>query len=319
MPTSLPPPIRMRVRVQEDVFLIPVPQRLVNNLLKNSHSAVEKLLRGVWGRLSRTGGLTDWSCGCRPSAWCFSEADSCTVSWLCEQAAQRYYQKCGLLPRLSLQKEGALLSPQDLLLSVLHTNEEVRIEDLKHDSCCCLIFAVGFFFFLVIFYLFIIYGISVLDFCFVFQVLAEVCSWDLPPLPERYKKACQSLAVGEHQKQNGTFIIIVLMSWRDAPPSLCRREQTRRPAVRGAGRELLPVGVRPWFSPLLPQPAPARPQTPAQPHRAARLRQPALRRPFPWAGGHGDHHASTSANGRVGQLHHGRRSGDGCECSEGAE
>nr|XP_020446622.1 LOW QUALITY PROTEIN: tonsoku-like protein [Monopterus albus] len=55
-----------------------------------------------------------------------SEADSCTVSWLCEQAAQRYYQKCGLLPRLSLQKEGALLSPQDLLLAVLHTNEEVR-------------------------------------------------------------------------------------------------------------------------------------------------------------------------------------------------
>ncbi|KAE8289982.1 Tonsoku-like protein NF-kappa-B inhibitor-like protein 2 [Larimichthys crocea] len=79
MPTSLPPPIRMRVRVQEDVFLIPVPQ---------------------------------------------SEADSCTVSWLCEQAAQRYYQKCGLLPRLSLQKEGALLSPHDLLLAVLHTNEE---------------------------------------------------------------------------------------------------------------------------------------------------------------------------------------------------
>nr|XP_046268591.1 tonsoku-like protein [Scatophagus argus] len=109
LPTSLPPPIRMRVRVQEDVFLIPVPQ---------------------------------------------SEADSCTVSWLCEQAAQRYYQKCGLLPRLSLQKEGALLSPQDLLLAVLHTNEEV---------------------------------------------LAEVCSWDLPPLPERYKKACESLAVDENK------------------------------------------------------------------------------------------------------------------------
>lgn len=110
MPTSLPPPIRMRVRVQEDVFLIPVPQ---------------------------------------------SEANSCTVSWLCEQAAQRYYQKCGLLPRLSLQKEGALLSPQDQLLAVLHTNEEV---------------------------------------------LAEVCSWDLPPLPERYKKACQSLAVDENKR-----------------------------------------------------------------------------------------------------------------------
>ncbi|XP_054909546.1 tonsoku-like protein isoform X2 [Poeciliopsis prolifica] len=110
IPASLPPPIRMRVKVQEDVFLIPVPQ---------------------------------------------SEADSCTVSWLCEQAAQRYYQKCGLLPRLSLQKEGALLSPQDLLLAVLHTNEEV---------------------------------------------LAEVCSWDLPPLPDRYRKACQSLAVDEDRR-----------------------------------------------------------------------------------------------------------------------
>uniref|UniRef100_A0A674BZ54 Tonsoku-like protein n=1 Tax=Salmo trutta TaxID=8032 RepID=A0A674BZ54_SALTR len=103
-------PIRMRVRVQANVFLIPVPH---------------------------------------------SEADSCTVSWLCEQASQRYYQACGLLPRLSLQKEGALLSPQDLLLAVLHTNEEV---------------------------------------------LAEVCSWDLPPLPERYKKACHSLAVEENKR-----------------------------------------------------------------------------------------------------------------------
>ncbi|XP_060939291.1 tonsoku-like protein [Limanda limanda] len=84
-----------------------------------------------------------------------SEAEPCTVSWLCEQAAQRYYQKCGLLPRLSLQKEGALLCPQDLLLAVLHTNEEV---------------------------------------------LAEVCSWDLPPLPERYKKACDSLAVEENKR-----------------------------------------------------------------------------------------------------------------------
>ncbi|XP_061599995.1 tonsoku-like protein [Cololabis saira] len=84
-----------------------------------------------------------------------SEADSCTVSWLCEQAARRFYQKCGLLPRLSLQKEGALLSPQDLLLMVLQTNEEV---------------------------------------------LAEVCSWDLPPLPERYKKACESLAVEENRR-----------------------------------------------------------------------------------------------------------------------
>uniref|UniRef100_A0A8C6LFG3 Tonsoku-like protein n=1 Tax=Nothobranchius furzeri TaxID=105023 RepID=A0A8C6LFG3_NOTFU len=84
-----------------------------------------------------------------------SEAESCTVSWLCDQAARRYYQKCGLLPRLSLQKEGALLSPQDLLLAVLQTNEEV---------------------------------------------LAEVCSWDLPPLPERYRKACESLAVEENKR-----------------------------------------------------------------------------------------------------------------------
>ncbi|XP_051578042.1 tonsoku-like protein isoform X1 [Myxocyprinus asiaticus] len=106
----VPVPIRMRVRVQDNVFLIPVPH---------------------------------------------SEADSCTVAWLCEQAAQRYYQKCGLLPCLSLQKEGALLLPTDPLLAVLHTNEEV---------------------------------------------LAEVCSWDLPPLPERYRKASQSLGVEENKR-----------------------------------------------------------------------------------------------------------------------
>uniref|UniRef100_A0A672P2H5 Tonsoku-like protein n=1 Tax=Sinocyclocheilus grahami TaxID=75366 RepID=A0A672P2H5_SINGR len=82
-------------------------------------------------------------------------ADSCTVAWLCDQAAQRHYQTCGLLPRLSLQKEGALLLPTDPLLAVLHTNEEV---------------------------------------------VAEVCSWDLPPLPERYRKACQSLAVEENRR-----------------------------------------------------------------------------------------------------------------------
>lgn len=29
------------------------------------------------------------------------------------------------------------------------------------------------------------------------QVLAEVQSWDLPPLVERYRKACRSLAGGE--------------------------------------------------------------------------------------------------------------------------
>ncbi|KAI4889200.1 hypothetical protein NFI96_012968 [Prochilodus magdalenae] len=121
---AMPAPIRMRVRVQNNVFLIPVPH---------------------------------------------SEADSCTVSWLCEQAAQRYYQTCGLLPRLFLQKEGALLSPTDLLLTVLHTNEEV---------------------------------------------LAEVCSWDLPPLPERYKKACTSLAVEENRR------VLRLCEVQDGSPSV---------------------------------------------------------------------------------------------------
>uniref|UniRef100_A0A4W4H037 Tonsoku-like protein n=1 Tax=Electrophorus electricus TaxID=8005 RepID=A0A4W4H037_ELEEL len=99
-----------------------------------------------------------------------SEADSCTVSWLCEQAAQRYYQTCGLLPHLSLQKEGALLSPSDLLLAVLHTNEEV---------------------------------------------LAEVSSWDLPPLSERYKKACKSLAVEQNMR------VLRLCEVQDGSPSVC--------------------------------------------------------------------------------------------------
>lgn len=109
-----------------------------------------------------------------------SEAKSCTVSWLCEQASQRYYQKCGLLPRLSLQKEGALLSPQDLLLAVLHTNEEVGTDDTSAGKAA-----------------YNQHRNTVVR--FVFQVLAEVCSWDLPPLPERYKKACDSLAVGEQR------------------------------------------------------------------------------------------------------------------------
>uniref|UniRef100_A0A674I303 Tonsoku-like protein n=1 Tax=Terrapene triunguis TaxID=2587831 RepID=A0A674I303_9SAUR len=103
-----PPPIRVRVRVQDNVFLIPVP-----------HSS-----------------------------------ESRPVAWLAEQAAQRHYQTCGLLPRLTLKKEGALLAPQDLIVDVLQSNEEV---------------------------------------------LAEVQSWDLPPLADRYRKACRSLAVGEHR------------------------------------------------------------------------------------------------------------------------
>ncbi|XP_006830846.1 PREDICTED: tonsoku-like protein [Chrysochloris asiatica] len=104
---TLPPPIRVRVRVQDNLFLIPIP-----------HS---------------------------------TEAHS--VAWLAEQATQRYYQTCGLLPRLTLQKEGALLAPQDAILDVVHNNEEV---------------------------------------------LAQVTSWDLPPLTDRYRRACQSLGQAEH-------------------------------------------------------------------------------------------------------------------------
>uniref|UniRef100_H0WNY2 Tonsoku-like protein n=2 Tax=Otolemur garnettii TaxID=30611 RepID=H0WNY2_OTOGA len=103
----LPPPLRVRVQVQDNLFLIPVPYS--------------------------------------------SEAH--TVAWLAEQAAQRYYQTCGLLPRLTLRKEGALLAPQDPIRDVLQSNDEV---------------------------------------------LAEVTSWDLPPLADRYSRACQSLGQGEH-------------------------------------------------------------------------------------------------------------------------
>ncbi|KAG3273358.1 tonsoku like, DNA repair protein, transcript variant X2 [Ictidomys tridecemlineatus] len=103
-----PPPIRIRVQVQDNLFLVPVP-----------HSEVH------------------------------------SVAWLAEQASQRYYQTCGLLPRLSLRKEGALLAPQDSIPDVLQSNDEV---------------------------------------------LAEVTSWDLPPLIDRYRRACQSLGQGEHQQ-----------------------------------------------------------------------------------------------------------------------
>ncbi|KAK2503088.1 hypothetical protein MC885_018775 [Smutsia gigantea] len=106
---ALPPPIRVRVRVEDNLFLVPVPHS------KNAHS----------------------------------------VAWLANQAAQRYHQACGLMPRLTLRKEGALLAPQDPIPDVLQSNEEV---------------------------------------------LAEVTSWDLPPLTDRYRRACQSLEQAEHQQ-----------------------------------------------------------------------------------------------------------------------
>ncbi|XP_075050677.1 tonsoku-like protein [Mixophyes fleayi] len=125
---SLPPPIRVRVRVQDNVFLIPIPH---------------------------------------------SDADTRAVSWLADQASQRYYQSCGLLPRLTLKKEGALLAAQDLIVHVLQSNEEV---------------------------------------------LAEVHSWDLPPITDRYKKACQSLAVEENR------LVLKALELQEMSPSmsLCR-------------------------------------------------------------------------------------------------
>lgn len=47
------------------------------------------------------------------------------MAWLAEQAAQRYFQTCGLLPRLTLRKDGALLAPQDPIPDVLQSNDEV--------------------------------------------------------------------------------------------------------------------------------------------------------------------------------------------------
>lgn len=61
-----------------------------------------------------------------------------SVSWLCSEAAQRHLQAVGLLPHMALQKDGALLAPDDLVADVLQSGDEV---------------------------------------------LAEVQSWDLPPLP----------------------------------------------------------------------------------------------------------------------------------------
>ncbi|XP_069771242.1 tonsoku-like protein [Narcine bancroftii] len=103
-------PIRVRVRVLESTFLIPVPH---------------------------------------------SNTEVHTVSWLEEQATQRYYHTCGLRPKLTLKKEGALLDPQDPIVHVLQSNEEV---------------------------------------------LADVLCWDLSPLSDRYRKACQSLALAEDSR-----------------------------------------------------------------------------------------------------------------------
>ncbi|XP_042779840.1 tonsoku-like protein isoform X4 [Panthera leo] len=154
---SLPPPIRVRVRVQDSLFLIPVPHS------REVHS----------------------------------------VAWLADQAAQRYCQACGLLPRLVLRKEGALLAPQDPIPDVLQSNEEV---------------------------------------------LAEVTSWDLPPLADRYRRACQSLQQEEHQE------VLQAMECQGSGPSfsacsLALRQTQLTPLLRAlklhaALRELYLAGNR---------------------------------------------------------------------------
>ncbi|XP_067825203.1 tonsoku-like protein isoform X2 [Heptranchias perlo] len=62
-----------------------------------------------------------------------SESDACSVSWLADEAAGRYEQLCGPRPRLSLSSHGALLSPRDLIVHVLQSNEEVLGEVQSWD------------------------------------------------------------------------------------------------------------------------------------------------------------------------------------------
>lgn len=112
------------------------------------------------------------------SLWSHSK-EAHSVAWLAEQAAQRYYQACGLLPRLTLRKEGALLAPQDPIPDVLQSNEEVsggnRAPSVGVPGA----------------------GFPRAAYLWCFQVLAEVTSWDLPPLTDRYRRACQSLEQGK--------------------------------------------------------------------------------------------------------------------------
>lgn len=115
-------------------------------------------------------------------ALCPHSKEAHSVAWLADQAAQRYYQACGLLPRLTLRKEGALLAPQDLIPDVLQSNEEVSGSSQAPSGgtpgagCPRGYRPDG-----------------------AFQVLAEVTSWDLPPLTDRYRRACQSLGQSKGQ------------------------------------------------------------------------------------------------------------------------
>lgn len=85
------------------------------------------------------GGLSSAWAGSRlaPLSLCPHSRETHSVAWLAEQAAQRYCQACGLLPRLVLRKEGALLAPQDPIPDVLQSNEEVSGRSLgpTHREC----------------------------------------------------------------------------------------------------------------------------------------------------------------------------------------
>ncbi|XP_030660311.1 tonsoku-like protein isoform X2 [Nomascus leucogenys] len=149
---------RVEPTVAPDSALLPSPTRVRPCPLP---SGFEFKFRIIFSSsLSHTGmagswGITPAVCRQQQQCLCPCSSETHSVAWLAEQAAQRYYQTCGLLPRLTLRKEGALLAPQDLIPDVLQSNDEV---------------------------------------------LAEVTSWDLPPLTDRYRRACQSLGQGEHQQ-----------------------------------------------------------------------------------------------------------------------
>lgn len=51
--------------------------------------------------------------------------DACTVSWLTEEAASRFQNLDGSKPHLILTKNGALLTPSDLVKDIFTNNEEV--------------------------------------------------------------------------------------------------------------------------------------------------------------------------------------------------
>ena len=53
-------------------------------------------------------------------------SDERSMNWLAEEAARRYYNSCGLRPKLVLcTQEGAEFSPDDMVTDLLTNNEQV--------------------------------------------------------------------------------------------------------------------------------------------------------------------------------------------------